>query len=59
MMGDCAGESDNNPVDGGEIYTVGGWPSFILPDLVYMKLNNLNIHISLSKIFAVPDHPVS
>ena len=28
MMGDCAGESDNNPVDGGELYTVGGWPSW-------------------------------
>ena len=23
MMGDFAGESDNNPVDGGDLYTVG------------------------------------
>ena len=27
-MGDCAGESDNNPVDGGELYIVGGLPSW-------------------------------
>ena len=28
LWGDCAGESYNNPMDGGELYTVGGWPSW-------------------------------
>ena len=28
MRSDCAWESDNNPVDGGELYIVGGLPSW-------------------------------